>query len=290
MAVRADLPPAITSKLHLRNLRVENVADLRLGWHARLQPEEIRRLLAVHPDRSVWSPQTLEYAIVGPWRHRTEIGHLVDFSAVRHPDAVIDEVLVRCRNAGDTMVIAVELDEVRRPVFYDRIGFDLLEEVVTYEWSGRTIARPPAASITFAPVDLASDLDRTLLLDIDHAAFPWMWRNCDMEFQVYGITPGVDVFLCRYQGRPAGYIGVTSFPGWGHLDRIAVHPHFQGNGVGQAALGFAVQQMLRRGARRIGLSTQQNNMQSRRLYERFGFRRAPSNDYRIYGRLLRCLD
>ncbi|MGH2531595.1 MAG: GNAT family N-acetyltransferase [Thermomicrobiales bacterium] len=290
MALRIQSAPAVSPNLRVRTLRDENVADLRLGWHARLQPDEIRRLLSMHRGRSVWSPETLEYAIVGPWRHRPEIGHLVDVSAVRNPEAVIDHVIVRCHDAGDAMVLAIELDEVRRPVFFDRIGFDLLEEVATYEWSGRATAALPPTAIRFDPVDPTNDADRALLLDLDHAAFPWLWRNSDLEFRAYGVTPGVEVFLCRLQGRPVGYVGLTCFPGWGHLDRIAIHPGYQGGGIGQAALGFAVERLLRRGARRVGLSTQDRNIRSKRLYERFGFRRVPANDYRIYGRLLRDLD
>ena len=57
-------------------------------------------------------------------------------------------------------------------------------------------------------------------------------------------------------------------------------------GLGRAALDYAVMAMANAGARRIGLSTQGNNASSRALYERYGFRRATSHDYRIYGRRL----
>jgi len=36
-------------------------------------------------------------------------------------------------------------------------------------------------------------------------------------------------------------------------------------------------------ARRVGLSTQADNLRSQQLYERYGFRRAGGNDYTIYG-------
>lgn len=287
MAVRAENAPSIPPPVQLQTLTDDQIGRLRLGWNAKMQPDEIRRLLAVHPGRSVWSPETFEYAIIGPWRHRPEIGQLVDLSAIRHSEALIEAVAERCHAAGDAMIVSIELDEVRRPVFYERLGFDLLEEIVSYEWSGR--ASPPlaASSLRFEPVDLGDDRARKMLLDLDHASFPWMWWNSEQEFEIYGVTPGVEVYVGSYERRPAAYLGLTLFPGWGHLDRIAVHPGFQGEGMGQAALAFAVGRMLRRGARRIGLSTQRNNDRSRRLYERFGFRRAPSNDYRLYGRVIR---
>jgi ribosomal protein S18 acetylase RimI-like enzyme len=251
-----------------------------------LQPDEIRRLLAIHPGRSVWAPATLEYALVAPWRHRVEISHLAEISAVRHPEAIVEAAAERCSDAGDELLMTVELEEVRRPLFYDRIGFDLLEEIVTYEWDGRLRAPRPAVEMAFEPADAGDPAVRAELLALDHAAFPWLWWNSDLECQTYGLTPGVELHLGRIGGRAAAYVGITSFPGWGHLDRIAVRPDAQGQGYGQAALAFAVDRLRRRGARRVGLSTQSNNDRSRRLYERFGFRRYPGNDYRLYGRSL----
>ena len=47
-----------------------------------------------------------------------------------------------------------------------------------------------------------------------------------------------------------GYFGVTLFPDWGHLDRVAVVPEQQGKGFGLETLGLAVDTMRRRGAAR----------------------------------------
>ena len=68
-----------------------------------------------------------------------------------------------------------------------------------------------------------------------------------------------------------------------HLDRIAVRPDLQGSGYGAATLAFTVETLFHRGSRRVGLSTQATNHRSRRLYERFGFRRTPGHDYDLYG-------
>jgi ribosomal protein S18 acetylase RimI-like enzyme len=261
----------------------EHVAGLRLSWAARMQPDEVRRLLTIYPGRSVWTPKTLEYALVGPWRHREEIAHLVDLSAVRHPGDVIDAVLERCVAAGDALLLSVEMDEVRRPIYYERIDFSLLEEIVTYEWRGGMVPGTTGGHLRFVPVDASDDRIRSILLAIDHTAFPWLWWNSELEFQAYGLTPGVELFLGFDGEEPAAYVGTTSFPGWGHLDRIAVIPEKQGRGLGLTALSFAVDHLVRRGARRVGLSTQGDNLRSRRIYERFGFRRFPSNDYRLYG-------
>lgn len=288
MAAQADLAPGREAgPLDVRPLTPADLPSLRLGWQSRLSGEEIARLLHAYPGRSVWAPATLEFAIVGPWRHRDEIAHVVDFAAARHPEALILNVVRRCDQRAAALVLLIELDETRRPSFYARVGFELIEEVVTYELVGLRPGGHRPGRLTFVPVDPLDDEQRQLLLAIDHAAFPWLWWNSDLELQAYGLTPGVELFLGLEDGRPVSYLGLTSYPGWGHLDRIAVTPGDQGRGLGREALGFAVETLARRGARRVGLSTQADNERSRLLYERFGFRRSRTNDYRLYGRLLR---
>jgi ribosomal protein S18 acetylase RimI-like enzyme len=121
------------------------------------------------------------------------------------------------------------------------------------------------------------------LVAIDEAAFPWLWRNSRTEFKAYIPAPGVEVSLIVSADGPVAYLGVTHFPGWSHLDRMAVAPHAQGRGMGRAALDLAVDSMRHRGARRAALSTQRTNLRSQRLYERFGFRRTPELDYKLFG-------
>jgi ribosomal protein S18 acetylase RimI-like enzyme len=125
------------------------------------------------------------------------------------------------------------------------------------------------------------------LIELDHRAFPWMWWNSDMEFRNYIEAPGVAIDIaCDGHSRAMAYVGTTRYRTWGHLDRIAVDPDAQGQGLGRVALERAIASLAAAGARRIGLSTQARNMRSRALYESVGFRRATSHDYRIYGRWL----
>ena len=68
--------------------------------------------------------------------------------------------------------------------------------------------------------------------------------------------------------------------------RIAVIPERQGSGYGLETLHFAIARLSDLGARRVGLSTQADNLRSQQLYERYGFRRTGGNDYTIYGQWL----
>ena len=288
MAAEPNPPPrSADERPEIRVLTADDVAALRFHGPGRLSAAAVRNLIEDYPGRSVWLPATLEYALLAPWRHRDEIAVVQELAAVRHAEAILACAVERCRLAGAALMLVIEMDETRRPAFYERCALKPLEEVITYE-----LDRPRAVPfvprlLTFErlmPSDPAS-LDQ--LVRIDNAAFPWLWWNSAAEFLAYGETPGVQLFLGRRAGRPVAYVGITTFAGWGHLDRMAVVPEAQGMGLGREALAFAVNVLARQGARRVGLSTQGGNLRSQRLYEGFGFRRSPGYDYRLIGAVLR---
>lgn len=271
----------------VRDLAPADVDALGLGWRNRCRADEARALLASYPGRSAWWPDDREFVLVGPWRHRPEIAVVHELAAVRHGEVLLAAVAERCRAAGDALVLVIELDETRRPGFYARAGYVPIEEVITYELE-RPGTAPAPGPLSFVPVAPGEAAGLAELVRLDHAAFPWLWRNSEAEFATYLRTPGVEVYLGRLGDEQAvAYVGITSYNGWGHLDRIAVEPRLQGRGLGRQALAFATGTLARRRARRIGLSTQRDNVRSQRLYEGFGFRRSRLNDYRLYGAVLR---
>ncbi len=265
----------------VRTLAPEDVDALRLP--GKVGAESARRLLEQNPGRSVWVPATLEYALIGSWRNRHEIASVEDLVAVRHLESLLSAAVERCAAQGNDLMLAIELDLLRSRSRFERAGLELLEDVITYE---ADISREPwSASSHLHPIPVNADdaCQVDLVTGMDHDAFPWLWRNSRAEFDVYLRTPGVEVALIDADGEPVAYFGVTIFPGWGHLDRIAVVPDQQGRGYGLEALGLAVDTMRQRGARRVGLSTQRTNYRSQRLYERFGFHRTSEHDYRLFG-------
>jgi GNAT superfamily N-acetyltransferase len=265
-------------------LELRDVSQLRIGWRSRLAADDIRRVLGQLPGRSMWDRQTFEYGIVAPWRNRTDVVQIAELSAVLHPDEMVVAISERARELGASLTVMVEVDESRRSSFYDRCGFTHIEKVITFEIERRDVPRVVRPrDLTFVPVDPANDDMRQTLLRLDNRSFPWIWWNSDLEFQLYGQTPGVEIYLGLIEGEPVSYVGITSFPSWGHLDRIAVDPDLQGKGYGRFALAFAVETLLARGARKVGLSTQSTNERSQRLYLKYGFRRTNDHDYDLWG-------
>ncbi len=265
----------------VRPLEVNDVPALRLYG---LEGERaLRDALEINPARSVWVPETREYALIGRWRNRSEIASVDELVAVRNVEPLLRAAFERCIEHGDDLLLAVELESHRGRSRYERAGLELLEEVITYEISIVQSASAPVTALRRHPVDVSDDHAVAQVMAIDEAAFPWLWRNNRIEFEVYLRTPGVEVSLIESEGTPVAYLGITHFLGWGHLDRIAVAPTAQGQGFGGESLALAIDAMRQRGAKRGALSTQLTNRRSQRLYQRFGFRRTPDLDYKLFG-------
>jgi ribosomal protein S18 acetylase RimI-like enzyme len=266
-------------------LRVEDVPALRLPG---LRSSDVMRdALAHSPGRSVWIPETLEYALIGLWRNRSEIASVEELVAVRNVEPLLRAAREQSIERGDELLLAIELETNRGMSRYERAGMELLEEVITYDMD----ILPPKRAVPrgIGPIPISPGDRRAIdqVTDLDREAFPWLWQNSREEFDVYLATPGVQVSFVAWHGDPVGYFGTTLFSGWGHLDRIAVAPQQQGRGFGRAALTLAIEGLQQQGARRIGLSTQLTNKRSQRLYERFGFQRTHELDYQLYGYLRR---
>jgi ribosomal protein S18 acetylase RimI-like enzyme len=265
----------------VRTLRPADVPSLRLP--AGRNADVFRRALEAYPGRSVWIPDSYEYALLAPWRHRPEIASIDEFVAVRYVEPLLQAAYERCVAQGADLMLAIELESHRGQSRYARGGLGLLEEVITYEIHADRAQWTPGRSSRLRRVQTGDSQAIAEISRIDRAAFPWLWRNSLAEFDAYLSTPGVELALVEVQGAAVAYIGATSFSGWGHLDRIAVDPTFQGRGFGREALALAVAAMRRGGARRVALSTQRSNDRSQRLYEGFGFHRTPQLDYTLYG-------
>lgn len=271
----------------IRLLTPEDVRSLRIPWDSRYSPSELEKIADAEPRLSIWNTRTGEFLIGGYWRHRREIATMFQLGATGGAIDLVVHFAELCAGRGMKMLVASEQTERRKHQFYEAAGLMPVEDIIVYEVT-RVRAHPPSTGeLRFEPVAGVDQTSLEELLEVDHEAFPWMWWNSRDEFVEYSQAPGVSIHVGRNRcGRVMAYVGITRYRTWGHLDRIAVRPEAQGQGLGRAALDYAVMTLAQSGARRVGLSTQARNTRSRRLYEAYGFRRSPSHDYRIYGRNL----
>ena len=272
-------PPA----LRVEPLLADDVRSLYLPWSSPFESLSLARHLRTYPGRSFWLPETGEYIVGEPWRHREEITAVADISARANGTTLLEHMRQPHGEPAHELVVMTDFAGARQPSFYTGVGLGLMQEVLCYEL--RAIPpEPPRGLLSFSAVSLERFDDLAALIAVDHASFPWLWWNSVAEFAAYGQVPGVALYVgADDRGTPVTYVGITHFRGWGHLDRIGVVPGNQGAGYGLETLRFAVRMLARGGATRVGLSTQANNTRSQRLYHRFGFQRTYQNDYNIYG-------
>jgi RimJ/RimL family protein N-acetyltransferase len=268
-------------------ITLETVSRLRLGWSSRFDREDVGQLIFENPGLSQWIPDTGEYVVGGPWRHRREIASVMELVAPNGAVTLLRAIKAAAEASGKRLIIASEHHESRQNASYLAADYKLVEEIVIYELINAGDVGRERWSLQFDEVNLHDANEFHDLLELDHQSFPWLWWNSRDEFVNYAESFGVSIYLGRdRERRPVSYVGVTRFRNWGHLDRIAVDPTRQGQGFGLESLAWAVQSLTRSGARRIGLSTQARNLRSRKLYERYGFQRVPAQDYALFGQWL----
>jgi ribosomal protein S18 acetylase RimI-like enzyme len=79
--------------------------------------------------------------------------------------------------------------------------------------------------------------------------------------------------VAEINGSIAGYQISTSTQAGGHLARLAVHPEYQGRGIGYGLVLDMLSQFRRRGAHAVTANTQHDNLVSLSLYQKAGFER-----------------
>jgi ribosomal protein S18 acetylase RimI-like enzyme len=119
----------------------------------------------------------------------------------------------------------------------------------------------------------AQAADLTELARLEVGAFEPLWRHS--EGGLVGALNHARTFdVAEQDGRLVAFqycvdgFDATSI----HLVRITVGRETQGQGVGSALLAHALQNAWRMGYERVTLNTQLDNLSSRRLYRKFGFR------------------
>ncbi|MDH3259402.1 MAG: GNAT family N-acetyltransferase [Acidimicrobiia bacterium] len=120
-------------------------------------------------------------------------------------------------------------------------------------------------------VTIEGERDWEHVEEIDHAAFPPLWRlDQDGLREAMGATPHASLLLTHEESRTTGFaiVGVGSIAGY--LQRVAVHPDYTRQGIGRSLVRASMRWAKRHGARSMMLNTQPDNAAGR-LYVSEGF-------------------
>ncbi|MGD1996665.1 MAG: GNAT family N-acetyltransferase [Anaerolineae bacterium] len=106
---------------------------------------------------------------------------------------------------------------------------------------------------------------------VDRGAFtpPWWLSKLTLD---RARRMSTSFLVAERAGRCVGYVTGRAAEGHAHIDRLAVGPSFQGEGIGALLLVGVLNQLWEQGVEEVTLNTQESNRSSQRLYRRFGFR------------------
>lgn len=123
--------------------------------------------------------------------------------------------------------------------------------------------------LVIAPPDTTVDA----LLHIDHAAFDRFWR-----FDRHGMSEAVaatgtarTLLIRGPDGAPVAFAIVGFGHAMAYLQRLAVHPEWQGQQMGRSLARGAARMAHKAGSKAILLNTQADNQAAINLYESEGF-------------------
>ncbi len=151
-----------------------------------------------------------------------------------------------------------------------RAGFNLVDRIVYLERPTAPTPPPQKPQAVLRPIcggDLAA------LLTLDSVAFDPLWRFDRGHFMELLVTTGHSTIAEKAE-RPVGYAVSDVVGETGFIVRLAVHPDFQGQGVGSQLLADSLDYCRAAGAATVRLNTQESNVASHHLYQRFDFQRA----------------
>lgn len=151
-------------------------------------------------------------------------------------------------------------------------GYDTFIRLALMRLSLDEQPRPPDHLVVEVGTDRLDEL-----LEIDAAAFSSFWR-----FDRLGLTEAMEatsrssILIIRdADGHPAGFAIVGFGSAISYLQRVAVHPSWQGCGMGRSLVRVAARKARDAGARVMLLNTQLDNEAAMRLYESEGYVRLP---------------
>jgi ribosomal protein S18 acetylase RimI-like enzyme len=208
---------------------------------------------------------------VGPWRGNARMAYIaLSIDGPTPSVAGVRHCLDVLADRGYIGAVTAALGPAEAQAFLT-VGFEVRERLHLLRHDLTGIAPGPAS----VALRRAHRSDRPLVLELDHQAFPPFWQlDAAGLDDALAATP-----TTRFRVTDRGMTGyaITGRAGRrGYLQRLAVDPSVQRQGVGTALALDGLRWVRRRGASEVLVNTQESNTAALSLYERLGFRRQPS--------------
>ncbi len=172
------------------------------------------------------------------------------------------------RSRGVACLLYMGSDEWLSEPLCREWGFALYERVVTFVKRGWRIPSAGNSDVCVRPARVA---DIPALVELEQQAFESLWCH-DQEAFAYTMGHTPSFVVATLGEKVVGYQFNHRRGETGHLSRLAVHPAYQGRGIGVRLIAEAIAFFRKERVRAITLNTQKDNHVSQRLYRWFDFR------------------
>ena len=202
------------------------------------------------------------------WALLRGVGLVDDWPMKAYLEALLPPTLDRLRSQEIMNLVYIGNDRWLTVPLRRDWEFSIQDTVVTYtkkDWSIPTRGNQQVHVRPAYPDDFPS------LVALDEVAFDPLWRNASQTF-AHALENLPYFVVAELAGETVGYLFSNRQGDTGHLNRVAVHPDYQGRGIGTRLLAEAIAFFCTEKVKVVTLNTQKDNAVSQRLYHRFGFR------------------
>jgi ribosomal protein S18 acetylase RimI-like enzyme len=208
-------------------------------------------------------------ARVAAWHGRADVASVALQGVDAPPLSALERLLAILREAGFREVVTNALAPAASLPLVD-VGFAVRGRLHLLSHDLHRLSAPSGNTRR------ATRADRSRLIEIDAAAFDEFWRFDELALrEAVRATPRAHVLVAPPTGTEGGYALFGRSGLTGYVQRLAVDPAAQGQGLGRSLLGDGLRWMQTHGATRAMVNTQEDNERALELYQRAGFSRLP---------------
>ena len=221
-------------------------------------------------DTVQWGSDRLR---VGPWRGDHRIAYVAPAPGQPPTIDALEHCLTGLIQQGYRSVLTSALSPIEQPPFLD-LAFTVHEHLHLLRHD--LVMEPPLGAGDEGNVGIGSRRgrrgDRTAVLHVDHLAFDPFWRFDQTGLADARRATPVSQFRVVVIDRAVVGYAVTGRAGpISYLQRLAVDPGHQRQGIARELVADALRWARRRGARSMLVNTQQANDGALALYRALGF-------------------